>query len=97
MTGTIVQMKLSIALQRWCLNCIQLGAAMDTGLWESVDTVVVSLFCCAIAGRDGVEDLLVELMELVSGVSTAHADFSSKKQNGCSMFVIDSAVGRSYL
>ncbi len=43
------------------------------------------------------EDLLVELMELVSGVSTAHADFSSKKQNGCIMFVIDSAVGRSYL
>jgi hypothetical protein len=42
-----------------------------------------------------VEDLLVELMELVSGVSTTHADFSSKKQNGCIMFVIDSAVGRS--
>jgi hypothetical protein len=48
MTGTIAQMKLSIALQRWCLNCIQLGAAMDTGLWESVDTVVVSLSFAAL-------------------------------------------------
>ena len=39
------------------LDCIQLGVAMITGLWERMDDVVVPLFCCAIAGMDEMEDL----------------------------------------
>ncbi len=34
-------------------------------------------------------------LEPVSGVSTTHEDFSSKKQTGCVIFVIDSAAGQS--
>lgn len=39
-----------------------MGAVMNAGLGESMDAVVMPLFCCAIAGMDDMEDLLVEQM-----------------------------------